>query len=200
MVTAIVLAAGLSSRMGAANKLLLPLGAKLLLQHTLDQLLASNLAEIIVVLGHEKTLVRPAIEDRAITIIDNPNYQQGMTTSIQAGIKALPEQVKGIMVCLSDLPLIQAAEYNHLLAAFQQHYSFDQGCIVMPTYQSVPGNPVLFSHHFFSKILAHKELTGCKGIIKAHPGLVKKIPMEHDHIHRDVDTPDAYQKMLQVWQ
>ena len=110
MIAALVLAAGQSTRMGTANKLLLPFRGSTVVAQTVDAVLASGVAETIVVVGHEAERVREALNGKAVGLVENPDYTQGMATSIHAGINAVQSGTSAVMVCLSDLPLLEAGE------------------------------------------------------------------------------------------
>ncbi|HEV3251229.1 MAG TPA: nucleotidyltransferase family protein, partial [Puia sp.] len=109
MLSAIVLAAGLSKRMGKANKLLLPYKGKTVIEIVVENILTAGLGEVIVVTGHEEEKLRNALKNLAVDFVHNPRYLTGMTSSIQEGIR--PAKGKGYMICLSDMLLISADEY-----------------------------------------------------------------------------------------
>ncbi|MDV7390572.1 NTP transferase domain-containing protein, partial [Arthrospira platensis SPKY1] len=97
----------------------------------------------------------------------NPDYQQGMTTSIQKGVEAASPDAAGYMICMSDQPFLQSSEYDLLIQAFTDAFSSDPACIVLPFYNGQKGNPVIFSRHYREAILAHQEMEGCKEIVQA---------------------------------
>ncbi len=191
-VAAIVLAAGSSRRMGGRNKLLLPFGGRPLVRHVVTTILASRADPVLVVLGHEAEAVRAALAELPVTFVYNPRHAEGMTTSIQAGVAAAPADVLGYMICLSDLPLIEAAEYDRLINAFREAHARDPACIVVPEFEGRRGNPVLFAAHYRAAILAEERLTGCRGLVQRHPEHVVRVPMPTDHILQDIDTPKAF--------
>ena len=195
MISAIVLAAGESTRMGTENKLLLPFGSRPLIGHVVQTVLQSEADEVVVVLGHEADRVREALGTFDVTFALNPRYHEGMTTSIQAGVQAASEETDGFMICLSDLPLLEPAELNQMMAAFREAVRHDPRHIIRPVYQSRPGNPVLFPVHYKPAILAHQDLNGCQKIVKQNHTLIIEVEMATDHILRDVDTPDAYRTL-----
>jgi len=124
MLTVIVLAAGMSRRMGPKNKLLLPFQGKTMLETTLDQLRELQDAEIVVVLGHEAVQIQPLLENLEVKVVLNPDYTCGMTSSIQAGVRAAAERSDGFMICLSDMPLIQTVSYRQLADAFLEKSNY----------------------------------------------------------------------------
>lgn len=198
MISAIVLAAGESQRMGEQNKLLLPFHGRPLIEHVVQTVCASEAGEVIVVLGYEADRVREVLDDYDVTCVHNPRFREGMTTSIHAGVRAAAPETDGFMICLSDLPLIEPEELNTLIAALEATHRTDGQGIVVPVFQGQRGNPVLFSAHYKPDILAHDGLMGCKGVVKQHRERVVEVEMESDHVLRDIDTPEAYRKLRSV--
>ena len=194
MVSAIVLAAGESQRMGSQNKLLLPFKTSTVVEQVADNVLQSTASEVIVVLGHEADQIRAALKGRPIRFAVNPEFQLGMTTSIRAGVEIASTDTSGFMICLSDLPLITSEEFNRLIGAFEIAIAKTEKHIVVPVYSGKRGNPVIFSATFKNDILAHKGLKGCKGVIKENPDQVLEIEMASDNILKDIDTSDDYGK------
>jgi len=197
LISAILLAAGASRRMGAPNKLLLPFRNTTLLGNVVTALCASEAEEVIVVLGHEAEQVRVALPERRFQIVENPDFAQGMTTSIRAGIRAASPQSEGFMICLSDLPFVEVEDYNTLLSAFRKARIQEAHAIVRPVHQGCPGNPVLFSSEYRQLLLAHEKLEGCRGLIQQHPEHVREVEMPTDHVLRDIDTPEQYGRFLE---
>ncbi|MCH8960518.1 MAG: nucleotidyltransferase family protein [Bacteroidetes bacterium] len=196
MITAIVLAAGESRRMGSANKLLLPFGETTLIERMVRSVRQSEADEVIVVLGHEADRVRAALDAHDVAFVENDRYQEGMTTSIHAGVRAASPEAAGFMICLSDLPLIEPEELNRLIEAFKEAARDDERPIVVPTFEGRRGNPVLFPVHYKTHLLDHKGLMGCKAILKQNPDTVLEVAMATDHVLRDIDTMEAYQRLF----
>lgn len=195
MITAILLAAGSSRRMGVENKLLLPFGKKKVVEHVLDHLLEVPDLEIIVVLGHEAKAVQQVIGKRSVQFVFNENHLMGMTTSIQAGVRLANAQSKGYLICLSDLPLIKTKTYNQIIQTFQKQLSDKSKTIVIPTFQEKKGHPILFASHYQQAILAHQEMEGCKKIIQQNQEQLYFLKMNTPYILQDMDTPSDYQKL-----
>jgi molybdenum cofactor cytidylyltransferase len=201
MLSAILLAAGSSRRMGNINKLLLPYQGSSLLYHTAEQILASGIDELIIVTGHEHTAVTEALHPVTqtlrplpVTIAHNPNHEDGMTTSIRTGIRIA--RGDGFMICLSDMVLITPQEYTLLGNAFKEHYATDKSCIIQPAFNGEKGNPVIFSSAYRSAILQHPEKEGCREIVRANTPHRVLINMPTDHVLRDIDSPDEYQSLI----
>ena len=195
MIAALVLAAGQSRRMRERNKLLLPFRGRPLIEHVVRTVLASKAAAVVVVLGHEAGRVREALAAYDVQFAHNDRYQEGMTTSIQAGVRAASDDATGFMICLSDLPLIEPDELDRLIDAFERTRPLDEHLIAVPTFEERRGHPVLFSAAYKPDLLAHQEPEGCRQIIRRNPTHVIEVAMPTDHVLRDVDTPEAYDRL-----
>lgn len=189
-VSALVLAAGASQRMPGRNKLLLPLAGKTVIAHTVDHLLQSKAGEVIVVLGHEAEAVQRALSGREVAFTTNPNFSQGLSTSIIAGLQAASKSAQGFLISLADQPLVTFAELNLLIQCFV--YA-GRRSIVAPVYQGRRGNPIIFDRCHLPEMLAISGDTGCKAILAQHPQRVLDVEMQTDHVLRDVDTVEAYE-------
>lgn len=190
MVSAIVLAAGLSSRMGKENKLLLPWKNKTIIETVTDALLKANLEEIIVVTGHEATKIKSLFKNTPVKIIENQNYINGLTTSIQCGVGYA--KGNGYMLCLADMININANEYSLLKESFEIQYRQTEKGIVLPRFKNEKGNPVIFSSYYKQTILNHKNRNGCKEIINANQEHISWVDMDTDHVLLDIDYPEDY--------
>ena len=193
MLSAVLLAAGPSRRMGNINKLLLPFRGKTILAVTAEQVLAAGIEEVIVVTGYEAAAVEQAVLHLPVRIIHNPRHEEGMTSSIQAGVSQATGQ--GYMICLSDMVLIDSTEYSLLRQAFESRYPSDDRCIIQPVYKGEKGNPVIFAGYYRSAILHHEEKEGCKGIIHPNAAHLLLVDMPSAHILRDIDYPAEYQAL-----
>jgi len=196
MLTVIVLAAGMSRRMGFVNKLLLPFRGRTILEMTLDQIVASGAEEILVVLGHEAERIRPVLEKFPIRTAFNPDFAAGMTTSIQAGIRAASANTEGFMICLSDMPLIEAATYRSLIGAFIEKKKTNGRVIIQPVFENTPGNPVIFSACYKNEILALTFNEGCKPIVQNNREHLHHFEVPTGAILMDADTEAAYKALL----
>jgi molybdenum cofactor cytidylyltransferase len=205
---AIILAAGSSSRMGAGrHKLLLPLGDRPVLAHVLEATLASHARPIILVLGHQAEQVRASIlqytTHPSITLVENPDYLQGMSTSLRVGLQALMAKeskkeysVEGALVILGDQPLMTTLVLDTLIATRQTTGKH----IIVPLYNKRRGNPVLFDASLFPELM---EVTGDEGgrsIIERHRYDVATVEVGNELATYDVDTWEAYQQVVAQWQ
>lgn len=205
MVSAVVLAAGMSTRMGR-NKLLLTFRDKPLVVHAVDTLLASKAGEIIVVLGYESEKVWDRLEDyagqvsnggqrRRVRLVKNPDYRDGLSTSVRTGVQAVAAEAGAIMIYLADQPLLEPGDVDRIIAAFATAKADDK-MIVVPFFKGERGNPVILDASLRDSILGIVGDVGCKGVIKRYPEKVYAIEMENDHVVRDVDDVQAYERLV----
>lgn len=194
MITAIVPAAGMSTRMGQ-NKLLLPFQGKPLISHAVDTLLASTVDEIIVVLGHDASKLREELAGKHVQLVENPGYREGLSTSVRAGMNVVFARAVGIMIYLADQPLLEPEEVNLLIRAFAEARKANKN-IVVPVYRGQRGNPVILDVTYKEAILDVVGETGCRRVIKRNPDKVLVVEMETDHVIRDVDTMEEYERLV----
>jgi molybdenum cofactor cytidylyltransferase len=187
-IAAIVLAAGRSTRMGGPNKLLAEIGGKPLVRISTEQVLASRAQPVIVVTGHQRDEVERALSGLNVTLVHNPNFAQGLSTSLKAGIAAVPATADGAIVCLGDMPQVSASLIDQLVAAFDP----EQGAlVVMPTIDGQRGNPIVWSRRFFHELETLEGDVGARHLIARYPEAVIDVPVTDRGALVDVDTPDA---------
>jgi molybdenum cofactor cytidylyltransferase len=187
-VAAIVLAAGRSTRMGGPNKMLAELSGKKLVRIATEQALASKASEVIVVTGHQAELVEQALNGLKVKFVRNPDFAGGLASSVKAGISAVSASVDGAVICLGDMPLIDAQLIDRLIEAFAP----DRGnLIVVPVAEGRRGNPVLWSRRFFSELMTLDGDIGARHLITKHGEAVAEVPVEGDSAFLDIDTPQA---------
>ena len=191
MISAVILAAGESRRMGAQNKLLLQIGSEVLIRKFVESVCASAADAVLVVLGHEAEKIKAVLQDQTVRFVNNTCFEEGMTTSIQSGVKAASTESTGLMICLADLPFAETSDFNRLIQAFTDFRRTESSLIIVPVFQGQRGNPVLFSAEFRDKILTHKG-EGCREIVRQYPQSVREVCMENDNLLRDIDTPVDY--------
>ena len=183
-VSAILLAAGKSSRMGKLKQLM-PLGESTILEQTLDNLLGSKAAEVIVVLGYKAEEVMKRLSGKPIKVVVNPLYRKGMSTSIAAGLKFVDSQSQAVMLTLGDQPYVDSPTINRLIDAF----SSDKKGIVIPTHQGQRGHPLIFARKYQAQLYDLSGDIGGREIIKQHPEDVLEVPVDCEGIVIDIDTP-----------
>lgn len=190
MITALILAAGQSSRMGQ-HKMLLPLQGKPLLLHAVDQALAVDFDEVIVIVGHHANDVRAALAGHRVRIVENPEYQQGQSTSVRAGIAALDPAAKAVIILLGDQPFITPAILKSLMQAWQHSGK----PIVVPFYGGQRGNPVLFARALFPELLQVTGDQGGREVLQRHADEIEPIEIDDADAAQDLDTLQEYQAL-----
>ena len=187
-IAAVVLAAGRSTRMGGPNKLLAEIAGRPLVRIVVEEALASRAKPVIVVVGHERAEVEKALAGLPVQLVHNPDFAQGLGTSLKAGIAAVPAEADGTIVCLGDMPQVDASLIDQLITAFDP----DRGAlIVMPTVEGRRGNPVLWSRRFFPDLMAIEGDVGARHFIGRYSEAVLEVPLEGRAALVDVDTPEA---------
>jgi molybdenum cofactor cytidylyltransferase len=168
--------------------LLLPVGGVPMVARVAQRLLASRARPVIAVLGKDADAVDAALGRLPVERVRNPDYAQGLSTSLKRGIAALPEDVDGVIVCLGDMPLVTGRHLERLIAAFNP---LEGRAIVVPTRRGKRGNPVLWAKRFFPEMAELAGDVGAKHLIGEHAELVAEVEMDDDAILVDIDTPDA---------
>ena len=187
MVSAILLAAGESKRMGKLKQLM-PLGTKTILEQTIDNLLDSRVSEVIVVVGYKAEALVEKVATRPVKIAVNPDYHQGMSTSIVTGLKLVNDKARAVMLALADQPFTDSQTINRLIDEFDSH---NRG-IAIPVYQGRRGHPVIFAVKYKGELLRLKGDIGGREIIEQHPDDVLEVAVNCEGICIDIDTVDSY--------
>lgn len=187
-VAAIVLAAGRSIRMGSQNKLLAEWRGKPLVRHAVEAALASRSSPVLVVTGHQAEAVEDALAGLAIRFVRNPDYAQGLSTSVRAGIAALPADAAGAIVLPGDMPLVQADTIDRLIAAFADR---PDAAAAVPTLAGRRGNPVLIARGLFEAVSAQTGDVGARGLLDAAGDALIEVPIDDASVALDIDTPEA---------
>jgi molybdenum cofactor cytidylyltransferase len=187
-IAAVVLAAGRSSRMGGPNKLLAEIGGKPLVRIVVDAVLASRARPVVVVTGHQRDKVEAALAGLSVKFVHNPHFADGLGTSLKAGIAALPAEADGAIVCLGDMPQVDAALIDRLIGAFDPGHG---ALVVLPTIDGKRGNPVVWSRRFFPDLMAVEGDVGARYLIGRYTEAVAEVPLTGTAALTDVDTPEA---------
>ncbi|PKM13579.1 MAG: nucleotidyltransferase family protein [Gammaproteobacteria bacterium HGW-Gammaproteobacteria-3] len=190
-VSAILLAAGESQRMGQGNKLALHINGEPLLRRTVKTLLRAKLREVVVVLGHQQKSMHTLLDGLAIRWVGNGHYREGQMTSVYCGLQALQKPCAGVMVCLSDQPLLEVADINRLI----DHFLATQTCVLVPTYQGRRGNPLILGAQYRDEILKGGRNLGCKHFIEKNPQWVTTLEFDNDRVVFDLDTQEDYARL-----
>jgi molybdenum cofactor cytidylyltransferase len=194
-IAALVLAAGRSSRMGAANKLLAEVDGTPMVRHAVEAAVASQARPVIVVTGNEQGKVQKALRGCKVRFVHNPDFAEGMSTSLKKGLAALPPDSDGVLVCLADMPRVAAGVLDRLIAAFNP---LEGRAICVPTWNGKRGNPVLWDKRFFVEMAELAGDVGAKHLIGEHADLVTEVAMPDDAILTDIDTPEALAALRQA--
>lgn len=188
-VAAVVLAAGRATRMGGA-KLSLPVGGRPMVQRVVDAALGSKAAPIIVVLGGDAEAVTQALAGRPVSVVVNPDYTDGMSTSLRAGLSAVDPGADGAVVLLGDQPFVSSALIDALIDAF----ATSGRPVVRPSLAGRPANPVLVAAELFPEIAAERGDVGARNVVARHAGDVCLIPVDDPRELADIDSPQEYEK------
>jgi molybdenum cofactor cytidylyltransferase len=187
-VAAVVLAAGRSTRMGGPNKLLAEIARRPLVRIATEGALASRASPVIVVAGHQHEELAQALAGLPVRLVHNPDFAQGLGTSLKAGIAAVPPEADGAIVCLGDMPRVDAGLINRLIDAFDPDHG---ALVVLPTFEGKRGNPVLWSRRFFPDLMTIEGDVGARHLIGRYGEAVVEVPVEGKAALVDVDTPEA---------
>jgi molybdenum cofactor cytidylyltransferase len=180
---AVVLAAGASTRMGGRHKLLEQVAGRPVIEHVVSCALGCDVDCVTVVVGHRADEVRALLPD-GVTVVENPKYAEGLSTSLVAGIRALPDGLDGVVVLLGDMPHVTSSDVLALVGAFRP------GSVCVPTVEGRRGNPVLWSRAFFERILELDGDRGARSILESSRENVVEVPLENRGLLLDVDTPE----------
>jgi molybdenum cofactor cytidylyltransferase len=187
----IVLAAGLSSRMGQFKLLLKWLDDQLLLAHVVEKVTALPVAPVVVVTGHRADAVRAALTGFDVTFAHNPDYADGeILSSMKVGLRAMPETVAAVMVVPGDMPRISQEVMQQVLNAHAP------ATIVAPQYEGERGHPVLLDRHFWQALLDLPPDGMPRDVLRANKDRIRLIDVSSDGILADVDTPETYEREL----
>jgi molybdenum cofactor cytidylyltransferase len=187
-IAGLVLAAGRSTRMGGPNKLLEEINGRPLVRIVAEQALASRASPVIVVTGHQRERVERALAGLPVTVVHNPDFADGLSTSLKAGIKAVPPDADGAIVTLGDMPQVSAKLIDRLIAAFDPERG---ALVVIPTIDGKRGNPVLWARRFFPDLLAVEGDIGARHLIAGYAEAVAEVAIEDAAALTDIDTPEA---------
>lgn len=191
-VAAVVLAAGASRRMGAENKLLADVRGRPMVGHVVDALLASQADVVIVVTGHDQRRVEVGLAGRPVRFVHNPDYADGMSTSLVRGVEALGP-VDAALIALGDMPLLRADHVDRLIDAFDPGAAYS---VCVPVFDRKRGHPVLWARAHFDELRRLVGDVGARDLLRQHAHLVKEVPMPDGSVNIDVDTPEVLVALL----
>ena len=192
--SAVVLAAGNSSRMEGRHKLLLPVGDKPVIRHTVERLLAAEPQETVVVTGYKERDVIAALDGLPVALQSNPRYEEGQMTSAAIGVGALTKATDAVMMCLGDMVLLEPRDYAELVRAYLEK---TDRSIVIPYFGGQRGNPILFASSYVHEVATGERHIGCKKLASEYPDDVFRYEAAHERFTTDMDTPAEYARALE---
>ncbi len=193
MISAVVLAAGTSSRLGRPKQLL-PLQAKPLTQHVIDAAIAAGLDEVVVVLGYAAEEVKAVLQlPPPARVVLNPDYETGQASSLRAGLRALGPTVNAAVILLADQPEIKADVIRSVVETYEE----SGGPVVRASYGGKAGHPVLFDRRLWPEVEAVEGDRGARDLLGAHPEWIVAVEVEGEP-PRDVDDWDDYERIVRL--
>jgi molybdenum cofactor cytidylyltransferase len=186
LISAIVLAAGKSERMGSP-KALLPISGRTFLENILAAISRTSIEQTVVVVGHHRKEIEASV--RLPSLVFNPDYEKGMITSFQAGIRALSWDASGAFLFLVDHPLVEPGTIEAMIMNLAPNR------IILPTFQGRRGHPVLFSSDVLEEILALPSTEGANIVVRKDPGRIVEVPVNAPGILVDIDTPEQFEQL-----
>ena len=190
MISAILLVAGQSKRMAGENKLTKKIQGIPLIKHSVKNISASFINELIIVLGHQKEIIEKLIDkNEKIKFVFNKDFESGMASSIKTGLNNLSEKTEAFFICLSDMPMVSHVIYNQLIK------SKDNKEIIVPTYKGQQGNPVLFDKSMKEKIMVITGDVGAKKILELSKDKILNLEINDQSIIRGFDTQDDFSSL-----
>ena len=193
MIAAVVLAAGVSSRMGEPKQIL-PLNGVPMLGRVLEILRRSNVGKVVVVLGANAVEVRKRVKFADELVVVNPNFPEGMSSSLRLGLKLVGTEADAVIIALGDQPFVLPTTIDKLVEAYEQFGAR----IVIPTYRGARGNPVLFDRSVFPQIARIRGDIGAKSVVKKNAADVREVEVTDMGVLVDIDTPSDLGGMTEV--
>ncbi len=191
--SAVVLAAGLSTRMQGRHKLVLSVGGEPAIRRTVRAILGAQPEEVVVVTGHEEPAVREALAGLPIQVHRNPRYAEGQASSVAIGVAALTRAVDAALICLGDMVLLTAQDYRDVVRAYGANL---EKSILVPHFRGQRGNPVLIAEWRLPQVISGHSNPGCRKLIEENPDDVFCYEAAHDRFISDMDTPKDYEDVL----
>jgi len=190
MISAILLAAGQSKRMDGENKLTKVIQSVPLIKHSVKNILASSIDELIIVLGYQKEIIEKLIDkNEKIKFVFNKDFESGMASSIKTGLDNLSEKTEAFFICLGDMPMVSHDIYNQLIE------SKDNKEIIVPIYKGQQGNPVLFNKSMKEKVIDISGDIGAKKILELNKDKILNLEINDQSIIKSFNTQDDFSSL-----
>ena len=187
MISAILLVAGQSKRMNGENKLTKEIQGTPLIKHSVKNILASSIDELIVVLGHQKETIEKLVnKNEKIKFVFNKDFESGIASSIKTGLNNLSEKTEAFFICLGDMPMVNPNIYNQLIKSINKRE------IIVPTYKGHQGNPVLFAKSMKEKIINISGDVGAKKILELNKDKILNLEIYDQCVTKDFNTQDSF--------
>jgi len=176
-----------------SQKLLLPFAGKTVITHIIDQLLASVIDKVYVVVGHEPDRIAKELSGCPVTIVTNPDYKSGMLSTVRVGFEALPADCEAVLVVLGDQPGIISHLVDEMIHSFRE----TKKGILVPLHNAKRGHPIIVARHYQREILTHYDQTGLRGLLYAHPDDIFELNVSTSSVLHDMDYPEDYHKAIE---
>jgi molybdenum cofactor cytidylyltransferase len=180
--------------MEGRHKMLLPIGDKAVVRHTVERILAADPLEVVVVIGFKGGDVMHALADLPVALQPNPRYEEGQMTSAAIGVGALTKATDVVMMCLGDMVLLESRDYIELVEAYRNK---TDRSILIPYFGDQRGNPIVFASSYVHEVAMGERHIGCKKLANEYPDDVFRYDAPHDRFTSDMDTPAEYRRMLE---
>lgn len=190
-IVAVVLAAGISSRMGRP-KLLMPWEEHTVIEETLTQVLGAGYEEVVVVVGSEREEMQELLSTRPVRVAFNLNYRAGMSGSIKAGVSFFDATATAFAIVLGDQPQITTKIHQLVLANFRR----SKMGICVPVYEGQYGHPVVFGIQYKPRMYALQGDNGAQSVVEAHPDDVAELALKSPEIIPSIDTQKDYEALV----
>jgi CTP:molybdopterin cytidylyltransferase MocA len=194
-ISAIVLAAGMSARMGTLKQLL-RMGDKSLLETVIENLRKSQADEIVLLLGFSAETIRQQVSLDGVRAVVNEAYREGMGSSLRAGLANVDPRAEAALIVLADQPFVQPGTIDHLINQYRER----KPQIAIPVYEGFRGNPVLLDRSVFPEVMSLTGDIGCRAIFGSHSEDILKVPVDDVGVLLDVDTRSDFEKLEQAYE